>query len=103
MKEVDFTLEKDVQTEILAYIRSRGHFCFKVNSKSIRGRKNPIVGISDILCVRHPDGKFYALEVKKMRGSVETPEQKLFIQNVSNAGGVASFVRSVEEVIALGL
>ena len=73
MKEIDFTLEVDVQTEIQAYLRSRGHFFWKVNSVAIRGRKNPMRGISDILCVRRPDGRLYALEVKRPNGSVETP------------------------------
>lgn len=64
-------------------------------------------GVSDLLCCL--DGVFVACEVKAPEnygGSVEraeetgaTTKQRLFIQRIANAGGVAAVVASVEHFL----
>lgn len=52
-------------------------------------------GVADILGIYK--GKFLAIEVKTEKGR-PNPNQKLFLQDVLNNGGIAFIARSVEEV-----
>ena len=87
-------LEKTIQRKILTYLRSRNDcVAFKVAQGPYSQK-----GISDIICCCR--GKFYAFEVKTVTGRA-TPLQKQFISRVNIAGGVASIVRSVDDVKAI--
>ena len=100
------TPERLIENAIFAYLKSISIFCFKTDSVGIfhPTRKvymkshNPhrIRGQSDILGIL-PDGRFLALEVKAPKG-YPTKEQKEFISNINQRNGVASVVKSVDEV-----
>lgn len=85
--------EKQVQTEILEWLRSQGYYVIK----TIRSNDT---GIPDIIgCA---DGLFFAIEVKREDLGYEdaTPKQKLHIRKILEAGGIAFVASSLEEVIA---
>lgn len=53
-------------------------------------------GVSDILGIL-PGGRFLAVEAKK-KGGYPSPEQREFIQNVNDRGGIAFVARSTEDL-----
>jgi Holliday junction resolvase len=99
------TPEGKVEREIFNFLKSLGIFCFKHDSagvfdstkKAYRFNRNPhrITGVSDILGVM--DGRFLAIEVKSAKGRV-SPTQKLFLEHVIAAGGIAFVAKSVNQV-----
>lgn len=85
--------EKQVQSDIMKYVRSYGHYCIKV----MKANEN---GVSDLLmCI---DGAFIACEVKAEK-FVKDPWkqasewQKLQLTRVADAGGVGIVVASLEQ------
>jgi len=56
-------------------------------------------GVSDIIALS-PKGTLYAFEVKKP-GRRETKEQRYFLEQVNERGGIGRVVRDVQEVIDL--
>jgi Holliday junction resolvase len=101
--------EKDVQKQIIEYLRAIGAVAIRVNSGSFFGeyngkkrmiRANNTPGCSDILaCYK---SRFVAVEVK-MPGARTDPlrlaKQKSFIDGVVRAGGIGMIVTSLDEVI----
>ena len=82
-------LESAVQSKIIKWLESEGHYVARV----LKASKS---GTPDLLaCV---DGKFVALEVKRPSGGVVSPLQKHHIEKINGAGGVAGVVRSVKDV-----
>lgn len=85
--------EKQVQSDIMKYVKDYGHYCIKV----MKANEN---GVSDLLmCV---DGKFIACEVKAERFINDpykqaSPWQLLQIRKVKNAGGLAVVVASLKQ------
>lgn len=67
--------------------------CFRANNCRYR-----IKGVSDILGIWQ--GKFLAIEVK-VKGKYATPEQKRFIEWVTEHGGIAFVARSIDDVKAV--
>ncbi len=53
-------------------------------------------GISDLLGVL-PDGRFLAIELKAGKSSRVTKEQKIFIERINDAGGLAFVARSSDD------
>ena len=53
--------------------------------------------MSDILGIL-PDGRFLAVECKREKGGVVSPEQKEFLLNINANGGVGIVVHSVDEL-----
>ena len=85
--------EKQVQSDIIKYVRSYGHYCIKV----MKANEN---GVSDLIaCI---DGAFVAIEVKAEK-FVNDPWkqasqwQKLQLSRVQAAGGVGVVVASLEQ------
>lgn len=98
-------LEKEIENDILRWLGLRNIYSWKVktvgtfDTKLGRFRKSsPLYkkGVSDILGILD-DGTFLALEVKSKNGKA-TPEQKMFLDNITRRGGVAGLVRSVQDV-----
>lgn len=96
--------EKQIENQILSWLKFKGILGFKVKStgtfdtKLGRFRKpSPWyrVGVSDIICCHK--GRFIGLEVKTHKGQLSEP-QKLFMRDINAAGGAAIVVRSVEDV-----
>ena len=87
-------LEKDIANQILCYLKTvPGCFAWKTHG-SIYGT----AGLPDIIaCI---GGHFVAFEVKTASGRL-TKLQKITIQRINAAGGIAREVRSLDEVRAM--
>ena len=85
--------EKQVQSEIMKYVRKAGHYCIKV----MKANEN---GVSDLLmCI---DGRFIACEVKAEKYEPDpwkqaSAWQKLQITRVQEADGIGMVVASLEQ------
>jgi penicillin-binding protein-related factor A (putative recombinase) len=108
MRTAKFTgpKEKVIENQILAFLRSRQILAFKIKSvgtfdPTIRRFRTPSPwyrkGVSDILGIYRE--KFLAIEVKSEKGRL-LPEQREFIDEVNENGGIAFVARSVEDVQA---
>lgn len=97
-------LEKQIENEILDFLRIIGIYCWKNQSVGVYDAKkkiyrkannaNHIRGVSDILGL--VQGRFLAIEVKSAIGRL-TDEQRVFITKVNHEGGIAFVARSVEQ------
>lgn len=97
--------EKQIQNEILHFLRILGVYCWQNDSVGIYDpvkkiyRKNRsayhLNGVSDILGII--GGRFLAIEVKSETGRL-TPEQRVFIAHINEEGGVAFVARSLRDV-----
>ena len=59
-------------------------------------------GVSDLICIVPPRGRFLAIEVKRPGSSSRTSDdQESFMRAVRTFGGVAGVVSSVEEALVL--
>lgn len=105
------TPEKRIETQILNFLRMNDIYAWKNEStgvydpvrKVFRTNHNPfkIKGTSDILGIYH--GTFLAIEVKTAK-TYPTADQKLFMENIRERGGIAFVARSIDDVIKeLGL
>ena len=96
-------MESDVQTACLEYLRLRRIFHWRQNSGAFKTQSGgwfkccSIKGVADILGIL-PDGRFLAVECKREKGGVVSPEQKEFLLNINANGGVGMVVRSVDEL-----
>ena len=87
-------LEKTIVNQVVAYINSNGGFAVK-----IWGNPTQEKGIPDVLgCYR---GRFLGLETKRPAGKEPTPYQRYQLERITQTGGVAQVIRSVQEVIDL--
>jgi Holliday junction resolvase len=82
-------LESGVQSKIIKWLESEGHYVARV----VKASK---AGCPDLLVCA--GGRFVALEVKRPKGGVVSPLQKHHIGKIQEAGGIAAVVRSVEDV-----
>ena len=106
------TPEGKIQNAILKYLKSQGHFCFRVNNGAIHDaklndgyggyRSNPSLmkGVPDIILIAD-DGVFVGIEVKAPKG-IQSADQMLFERRCKLKNGRYHVVRSVEEVKELG-
>ncbi len=98
--------ETRLVAECLAYLRARGVPCWRQNTgaavaRSPGGRQRfvrfGVPGVSDILGILAPRGRWLAVECKLPGGHV-TPGQQAFLETVRKCGGVALLVTSVAEL-----
>lgn len=82
-------LESEVQSKILAYLKSHNIFHFKTIMTNL-------VGTPDIICCHN--GKFIAFEVKRHQNAAVQPLQWRAKQRIEDAGGESYVVWSVEQV-----
>jgi hypothetical protein len=97
--------EKQIQNEIIHFLRILGVYCWTNNSVGIydpvkkiyRKNRSPnhLNGVSDILGII--GGRFLAIEVKSEKG-VLRPEQRIFLAHINEEGGVAFVARSLRDV-----
>lgn len=104
--------EKDIQNSICEYLAVKGRCFWRVNNIPAFNRtagggftmrrlpKYTPRGLPDIEVVA--GGIYYALEVKTPVGR-QSPEQKEFEANLKKHGGKYFVVRSIDDVIAIGL
>lgn len=58
-------------------------------------------GVSDLICIVPPLGRFLAVEVKRPKVGIVSDDQRSFIAAVRKFGGIAGTATSVEEALAL--
>jgi hypothetical protein len=94
--------ETDVVRAVLTYLRVvRRWPAWRNNSGAVRLGKRFIrfgeVGSADVLAVIPPAGRLLAVEAKA-GGNRTTPAQAAWLQLVTDAGGLALVVRSVDDL-----
>ncbi len=100
------TGEKEIENEILRFLKIIGVFCWKQNNVGIfdpirkvyRRPKSPhiIKGVSDILGII--SGRMLAIEVKSKTGRI-SDEQRIFLAKINQEGGIAFVTRSLPQTI----
>lgn len=103
--------EGEVQKDILSWLLYQGIFAWRNNTvgvfdpikKTFRKPASATKGIADIIGIM-PDGRFLAIEVKRPKTELQTAgkpsiEQEHFIKTINDAGGLAFFAYSVDDVI----
>lgn len=94
--------ERDIQREIIKYLRIKQIFCWKNNSVGIYVEKRKtyipvgMKGISDIIGLL-PTGQLFAIEVK-VKNRYPNQNQKDFMQKINDSGGLAFVARSLDDV-----
>jgi hypothetical protein len=83
-------LEKKIVNQVKTIINQRGGFAVK-----IWGSPQQEKGIPDLLCCYR--GRFIALEGKRAEDDEPSPYQQYQMKRITNAGGVALVIRTVEE------
>lgn len=99
------TPEKRIQNDILVFLDSIGIYCWQTYGGAVfdpikkvyRKPKSRFTraGVADILGI--VSGRVLAIEVKSATGRI-SPEQRVFIRCIQEAGGIAFVARSVEQV-----
>jgi len=82
--------EKSIENKIKRLLASRGAYFFKHF-----GCNFSTAGVPDLICC--VNGRFIAIEVKAPNGRL-SEIQKIHIQRIIEAGGIAIVAQSVEEV-----
>lgn len=101
-------LEKDIQSAICDYLAIKNHFFWRQNvipamtpgGSMRRLPKYVKKGVPDIIVIK--DGFFIGLEVKR-KGGQQSDSQKEFEKGLKEAGGEYYVVRSIDDVINIGL
>jgi hypothetical protein len=93
-----YRAERDIQKDILAWLKVSGMLHTRVNSGGFFGSSGAFVqgakaGWADIIVVVPPHGRLLGLEVKTEVG-VLNDNQKRFKANLEAAGGIFRVVRS---------
>jgi hypothetical protein len=92
--------ERVIQAEILSWLKKTGAFAWRQNSGKIpvHGRLVNLGpdGISDVVVVVPPTGRFMGLEVKSAKGKLR-PVQAAFRDKLLSVGGHYVVVRSLKE------
>lgn len=98
-------LEQDIQKGILDLLALKGFVAVKHHSTVGVQRDGAYIpirtgarGISDILACA-PDGRFWAIEVKR-KGGRATTEQLDFLERIRANGGTAFVAFSIDDVVA---
>ena len=103
MRKLGQPKESEIQKAILDYLRLRGIFCWKNNSVGIYKKATGsyisvgMKGVADILGVLGDgSGRLIAVEVKRP-GNYPTPEQKLFLEQITAKKGIAFVAYGIED------
>ena len=94
--------EKDVQRQIMEYLKMRGYFFFRNNTGGFTNSKGHYyrfgyVGSGDIFGFTK-SGRFFSIEVKAT-GKKPTPEQHEFMAKVNDTGNLAFYADNLETVM----
>lgn len=94
------TPEKFIQASILRWLEQTGLLHWRANSGfvHIHGRRISLGpdGISDVVVIIPPTGRFLGLEIKSAKGKLR-PVQEVFRDKVTSVGGHYEVVRSLQE------
>jgi hypothetical protein len=90
------TPEKVIQKQILVWLESTGLLYWRQNAGFVGHITLGPPGISDIVVILGPNGRFLGLEVKSAVGRLR-PEQKSFRDRLESSGGIYCVVRTLAE------
>lgn len=104
-------LESDPKLAILQYLTKKGYICWKHHKNTYNAKlgiriSDPYVpnGLPDImLIVPEQYGQLWGLEIKRPKGGKKSPGQILMQKRFHLNNARYEFVKSVDEVKALGL
>lgn len=90
--------------QCLSFLQQNGIFVWRQNSGAVRVGKRfirftSIKGVSDIIGLTS-DGRFIAVECKREKGGVLSPEQKMFLESVKRNGGIGIVANSLDTLIS---
>lgn len=95
--------EAVVLKQCLDYLHLKGIYCWRNNTGACKAGSRFIrygyKGSSDILGIL-PNGKFLAVECKRGKGGVISPEQHEFLSKIQSNGGFAIVAKSVDDLIS---
>jgi hypothetical protein len=99
------TPEGEALKAISEYLAHRKHFYWRNNTGAVKTASGGFMrfgtpGSPDLIVIK--DGFFIGLEVKA-KGRKQSPDQKAFEEGVKAAGGEYYLVRSIDDVIQIGL
>lgn len=92
--------EKDVQKAILDYLGYKKIFHYRNNSGAFKTERGGFyrfgaTGSPDIVCCVR--GRYVGIECKAPKGR-QSPNQKIFQENLEKAGGLYILAKSIEDV-----
>lgn len=98
-------LERDIQRAVIEYLECRRHFFWRNNSGALKTERGRFIrfgtpGSPDIIVVHK--GRPYFLEVKRP-GAKQNDDQITFQKGAEAAGAQYAVVRSIDDVVRLGL
>lgn len=102
--------ETEIQKTILEALWYNKIFAWRNNNTPIYDQKRKVFrampigsikGVSDILGIM-PDGRFLAIEVKK-KGTYASKEQKEFLKNINDNGGLGFVARDLDDLKKYGV
>jgi hypothetical protein len=93
--------EQDTVRAILQFLAAHRVPAYRINTGAVKIERRFLrfgsVGMSDVIAILPPHGRFVAVEVKSAKGKV-TPAQQGFLDQVNAAGGRGFVARSVSDV-----
>lgn len=100
--------ETDLVKQILDYLALRGVFAWRQNQGAMKGtysgtgkkwflRFAGAKGISDVIGVLEPEGRFLAIEAK-VKPNKPTDDQTAFLERVRECGGVGILAYDLDDV-----
>lgn len=88
----------------LRVLAMKGYFAWRNNNgavydptKKVFRANNALKGVPDILGYRKTDARFLSIEIKAGKDKL-SKEQADFLMGVTDAGGIAYIVRSIEDI-----
>lgn len=94
--------EATVLKQCLEYLQIKGIYAWRNNTGATKAGNRMIrfgkTGSSDILGITK-DGRFLAVECKRQYGGIVSEAQERFLFNITQNGGVAIVVNSLESLI----
>jgi hypothetical protein len=97
-----YELEKSIETKIRTALHEAGVICWKHNVDNRQLHTGLGVGVSDLICIVPPIGRFLAIEIKTYRPGSDTSEaQDRFLEQVRKFGGISGVARCVDDALAL--
>lgn len=102
-------MESDIVRTICDYLELKRHFFWRNNNIPVYDTKREAYrampkytpkGLPDIILIK--DGRFVGIEVKNAKGKL-SPHQEVFSARCKQYGALYHVVRSLDDVIKLGL
>ena len=98
-KQGFYSMEADIQRNILSYLATRGIVAWRTNSGKVRNNVYMAPkGTPDIIGYL-PSGRFLGIEVKRPKQPL-SDSQQAWLERAEKAGCAVMVARSVEEVVA---